>query len=439
MNRISVIGTGYVGLVSGACLAEFGLNVTCMDIDASKIESLKAFKIPIYEPELEELVAKNVKAGRLNFTTDIAEAVENSSTIFIAVGTPPQEDGSADLQYVLAAARSIAEHMNSYKVIVDKSTVPMGTGKKVKSVIQETLENRSLDIPFDVVSNPEFLREGSAVKDFMHPDRIVIGCESEKAAAIMKNIYRVLFINNHPFVITNIETAELIKYAANAFLATKIAFINEMSILCEKSSANVQDVARAMGLDGRIGKYFLHAGPGFGGSCFPKDTKALLNISREYGCENEIMKAIVSSNDKQKLRMVEKIQTAMSGVQGKTFAILGLSFKPETDDIRESSSILIIKRLLDEGAMVRAYDPISMENAQKYAFSKGEIYFAQDEYDCVTNADAVVIITEWNQFRNLDITKIKETMNDDYFFDLRNIYERNYIEEYGFNYYGVGR
>lgn len=439
MNRISVIGTGYVGLVSGACLAEFGLNVTCMDIDNSKIESLKAFKIPIYEPELEELVSKNVKAGRLHFTTDIAEAVENSSTIFIAVGTPPQEDGSADMQYVLSAATSIAEHMNSYKVIVDKSTVPMGTGRRVKSVIQKTLESRALNIPFDVVSNPEFLREGSAVKDFMHPDRIVIGCESTKAADIMKNIYRVLYINNHPFVITNIETAELIKYASNAFLATKIAFINEMSALCEKSSANVQDVARAMGFDGRIGKYFLHAGPGFGGSCFPKDIKALLNISREYGCENEIIKAIISSNEKQKLHMVEKIKGAMSDIQGKTIAILGLSFKPETDDIRESSSIIIIKRLLNEGAIIRAYDPISMENTQKYAFSKDEIYFAENEYDCVANADAVVIITEWNQFRNLDITKIKETMKGDYFFDLRNIYERSYIEEYGLNYYGVGR
>jgi UDPglucose 6-dehydrogenase len=309
----------------------------------------------------------------------------------------------------------------------------------VKGVIRETLEKRGIDIPFDVVSNPEFLREGSAVNDFMHPDRIVIGCESIKAQEIMKSIYRVLFINSHPFVFTNIETAELIKYASNAFLATKIAFINEMSILCEKSGANVQDVARAMGLDGRIGKYFLHAGPGFGGSCFPKDIKALLNISREYGCENEIVKAIISSNNKQKLRMVDKIKSAMGDICGKTFAILGLSFKPETDDMRESSAVVIIKQLLDNGAIIRAFDPVAMENAQKYAFVGDAIYYSQNEYDTTLGADAVVIVTEWNQFRNLDISAIKATMNGNYFFDLRNIYDRSYIEDYGFNYYGVGR
>lgn len=441
MNGISIIGTGYVGLVSGACLAEFGLRVICMDVDKTKIDTLKSFKMPIYEPELEEMVIRNVKAGRLSFTTDIKEAVGHSTTVFIAVGTPPQEDGSADMQYVLAAAKSVAENMEDYHVIVDKSTVPVGTGKRVKRIVEETLARRGVDVPFDVVSNPEFLREGSAVKDFIHPDRIVIGTESERARDVMKNIYRVLYINNHPFVFTNIETAELIKYASNSFLATKIAFINEMSGLCEKAGADVKDVARAMGLDGRIGRYFLNAGPGFGGSCFPKDTKALLNIGREFGSECGIVRAVVEANEKQKLRMADKIKGALpGGPRGKTIAVLGLAFKPETDDIRESSAIVIVRSLLKNGASIRAFDPVAAENAKKFGFSDhDDIYYAADEYDAANGADAVVIITEWNQFRNLDIKMLKSAMKGRAFFDLRNIYEQPYIEGFDLDYYGVGR
>ncbi|MDR3552667.1 MAG: UDP-glucose/GDP-mannose dehydrogenase family protein [Clostridia bacterium] len=439
MNSISVIGTGYVGLVSGTCLAEFGMDVTCMDVDKSKIDMLNTLKLPIYEPELEDLVEKNFKAGRLHFTCDIVEAVEHANAVFIAVGTPPQEDGSADMKHVLAAVRSVAEHMENYTVIVDKSTVPMGTGRLVEKVVRETLEQRGVDIPFDVVSNPEFLREGSAVKDFKHPDRIVIGCSSDRAREVMQSIYRVLYINNHPFIFTDIETAELIKYASNAFLATKIAYINEMSALCEASGANVQDVARAMGLDGRIGKYFLHAGPGYGGSCFPKDTKALLSISRDYGCESGIVRAVIEANAQQKLRMFNKISQAMGGVAGKTVAVLGLAFKPETDDMREASSVVIIREILKNGGNVRAFDPIAMENARSYVFNDDDIYYATNEYDAVKGADAVVIVTEWNQFRNLDLRKIRAAMNGRFFFDLRNIYERDYVEDFDYAYSGVGR
>lgn len=440
MNRISVIGTGYVGLVTGACLAEFGHNVTCMDVDAVKIGRLIDGIMPIYEQGLDVIVKNNCKAGSLHFTTDIKEAVENGDTIFIAVGTPPKEDDSADLQYVLAVARSIALHMNTYHVIVDKSTVPVGTGQKVKQTISEVLAQRGVKVPFDIVSNPEFLREGVAVKEFMKPDRIVIGCESEEAANVMKSIYRVLFLNNNPFVFTNIETAELIKYASNAFLANKIAFINELSALCEAVGADVQDVSRSMGLDGRIGKYFLHAGPGYGGSCFPKDTKALIEIGREYGCEMAITSAVVSSNERQKLRMVDKITAAMDGVEGKNIAILGLAFKPETDDMREAPSITLINELSKRGANIRVYDPAAMENARDLIFTdlKG-LYYANDEYECAQGADAVVIVTEWHRFRSLDLERIKSKVHDNFFFDLRNIYEKDIVGSLGFKYYGVGR
>ena len=439
MNRISVIGTGYVGLVTGACLAEFGHSVTCMDVDKTKIDKLEAGIMPIYEQGLDVIVKNNHSAGRLRFTTDIREAVENGDTIFIAVGTPPKEDGSADMQYVLAAVRSIAQHMNTYHVIVDKSTVPVGTGRKVRQAVQEVLTQRGVDVPFDVVSNPEFLREGVAVKEFMKPDRIVIGCESKKAEEIMKSIYRVLFLNNNPFVFTNIETAEMIKYASNAFLANKIAFVNELSGLCEAVGANIQDVSRSMGLDGRIGKYFLHAGPGYGGSCFPKDTKALIEIGREYGCDMSITSAVVNSNERQKLRMVDKITGAMDGTEAKTIAVLGLAFKPETDDMREAPAITIIRELLRRGARIRAYDPAAMENAKSIVFpdEKG-IYYAADEYDCVTGADALVIVTEWHRFRSLDLERIRASLRDGFFFDLRNIYEKAAAEALGFKYYGVG-
>lgn len=442
LNNISIIGTGYVGLVTGTCLAEFGMNVTCMDLDVTKINNLKRGSIPIYEPGLQPLVEKNYRSGRLTFTTDIQETVSKSSTIFIAVGTPPKEDGGADLQHVLAAARSIAEHMNEYKVIVNKSTVPVGTGKKVEKAIREVLRRRGLDIEFDVVSNPEFLREGAAVRDFMHPDRVVIGTDSEKARNVMKNIYSVLYLIDTPFVFTSVETAELIKYAANAFLATKITFINEMANLCDKIGADVHHVAKAMGLDGRIGKYFLHPGPGFGGSCFPKDTKALANIGQEYDVPMRLVNSVVAANDYQKSYMVQKIVQQMGSVAGKTLGVLGLAFKPETDDMREAPSISIVKALIDLGAKVKVYDPIAMENARIHAFpelSEDVLSYGNNEYDTVAGADAMLLITEWNMFRSLDLTKIKGLMKGSHFFDLRNIYERADVEALGFLYEGVGR
>lgn len=444
MNSISVIGTGYVGLVTGTCLSEFGMQVTCMDIDENKINQLKAGKIPIYEPGLESLLEKNYKSGRLKFTTNIKDAVDNSTAIFIAVGTPPREDGSADLQYVLSAAHSIAKNMTSYKLIVDKSTVPVGTGQKVKKIIKETLSERGLNIGFDVVSNPEFLREGAAVRDFMHPDRIVIGNDSEKARNIMKNIYNVLYLIDRPFIFTSIETAELIKYASNAFLATKISFINQIANLCDAVGADVHDVSKAMGLDGRIGKYFLHPGPGYGGSCFPKDTKALENIGKQYDIEMSLIHAVNCANEYQKKHAVHKIKEKMVTLKGKTIGILGLAFKPETDDMREAPSITIINELIKNGAKIKAFDPAAMENAKNYIFfndlfDEGKLEFCSDEYEAIVGADALVIVTEWNQFRNLDLYKIKQYMKDNYFFDLRNVYDREVIQEVGFNYEGMGR
>lgn len=456
MNQVSIIGTGYVGLVTGTCLAEFGMQVTCMDVDAGKIDRLRKGEIPIYEPGLETLVVKNHKSGRIRFTTDIKETVENSTTIFIAVGTPPREDGSADLQYVLSVARAIAENMTSYKVIVDKSTVPVGTGQKVKQVIQDVLKQRGLAIEFDVVSNPEFLREGSAVRDFMHPDRVVIGAESEASKNVMKNIYSVLYLIDTPFVFTSIETAELIKYAANAFLATKITFINEIANLCDQVGADVHHVAKAMGLDGRIGKYFLHAGPGYGGSCFPKDTKALVNIGDEFSVNMSLVQAVVAANENQKRYMVEKIERKIGNVTGKVFGILGLAFKPQTDDMREAPSIAIIRKLLDMGAKVRVYDPVAMDNAAQESFSDisiqksvdiqqvlqdtdFSILYCQDEYDAVKDADAVVLVTEWNEFRSLNLNRVKNLMKGNHFFDLRNVYDRAEVEAIGFVYEGVGR
>jgi UDPglucose 6-dehydrogenase len=456
MNTVSIIGTGYVGLVTGTCLSEFGMNVTCMDVDERKIKKLKEGILTIYEPGLEQLYEKNYNSGRLKFSTDIKEAVDYSTIIFIAVGTPPMEDGSADLQYVLSAARSIAENMDGYKVIVNKSTVPVGTGKKVKSTIKEVLCRRNVNYKFDIVSNPEFLREGAAVRDFMHPDRIVIGAESEEAKNIMRNIYNVLYLIDTPFVFTNLETAELIKYASNAFLATKIGFINEIANLCDAIGANVNDVSRAMGMDGRIGKYFLHAGPGFGGSCFPKDTKALVNIGNEYDTEMSIVKSVISSNENQRRLMVEKILYSMGDLRGKVIGVLGLAFKPETDDIREAPALSIINELIRQGARVKVYDPIAMDNAREYAFydvksmdarydfeghvgDDVSLVYCSDEYQAAEDAQAIVIVTEWNQFRNMDLLKIKGMMKGDFFFDLRNVYERSKVEKCGFIYTGVGR
>lgn len=444
MNSISIIGTGYVGLVTGTCLSEFGIRVICMDVDDSKIKALSRGEIPIYEPGLPALVAKNLESGRLRFTSDIAEAVAGSNTIFIAVGTPPGEDGSVDMQHVLAAAGSIAERMTDYKVVVNKSTVPVGTGRRVKELIRKTLERRGLPgLEFDIVSNPEFLREGSAVRDFMHPDRVVIGSENEKAANLMRDIYNVLYLIDTPFIFTTLESAELIKYASNAFLATKITFINEIANLCDAVGADVHAIAKAMGLDGRIGKYFLHPGPGYGGSCLPKDTMGLVSIGREKGVRMSVVDAVIEANEAQKRLMVEKIEAGLGGLDGKTVAILGLAFKPETDDMRAAPSVPIIQGLLAKGCRVRAFDPVAMENAAKGALAPyvGTAGFTTcvDEYDAVNGADAVVLLTEWNQFRHLDLQSLRELMRGRHFFDFRNVYEPKDMIERGFVYAGIGR
>lgn len=439
MSKIAVIGTGYVGLVSGALLSDFGHNVVCVDIDETKINALKSGIIPIFEPGLKSIVDANVFYKRLSFTTDITNAVRDNEIIFIAVGTPPSEDGSADLTYVLQAAKSIAESMNSYKVIVDKSTVPIGTGQKVKAVVQRMLDERGVDYPFDIVSNPEFLREGSAVYDFSHPDRVVIGAENERALQRMKEVYRVLYINETPFVETDIKTAETIKYASNAFLAMKITYINEMANFCEKVGANVQQVAKAMGKDGRISPKFLHPGPGYGGSCFPKDTSALASMAREYGEPITLIETTISANEKQKQRMSEKIIRGMVDISGKTIAVLGITFKPNTDDMRDAPSLVVLPELAKHGAKLRIFDPEGeKEGAWRLADISQNLTFCENEYDAIQGSDAIVILTEWNQFRNLDFDKIKSITGGKHFFDLRNIFKRAEMEERGFIYYGVG-
>lgn len=431
--HIGIIGTGYVGLVTGACFAEFGISVTCVDKDEKKIKSLKKGLIPFYEPGLDELVQRNIKQGRLRFTTRIKEAVESSLIIFIAVGTPPRGDGSADLKYVEEVAREIARHIDGYKVIATKSTVPVGTGEKLREIISRNLKEQ---IDFDIVSNPEFLREGAAIEDFMRPNRVVIGAKSQQAIAIMKDLYKPLYLIETPFVITNIETAELIKYASNSFLATKISFINEMANLCEKVGADVHMVAKGMGFDHRIGSKFLHPGPGFGGSCFPKDIKALLSIAEKHGVEMNVVRATLRTNERQREIMVDKIKNELKGLKGKTVAILGLSFKPNTDDLRDAPSIFIIRRLLEEGAKIKAYDPVAMNGARAIL---PEIKYCKDLYDTAEGADALVIVTEWNQFRNLELDRIKKILRQPYFFDLRNIYEPEKMKKLGFKYICAGR
>ncbi|HZH90987.1 MAG TPA: UDP-glucose/GDP-mannose dehydrogenase family protein [Pyrinomonadaceae bacterium] len=430
--QIAVIGTGYVGLVTGACFAEFGVDVVCVDIDAHKIERLNQGHMPIYEPGLDQLVATNAQAGRLTFTTDLKTAVERSLVILLAVGTPPLEDGSADLSHVEAAALSVAEHMNDYKVIVTKSTVPVGTGEHLRRIIGEKKKNAK----FGVVSNPEFLREGAAIGDFMRPDRVVIGSRDPEAIAIIKDLYRPLYLIETPFVITSLEGAELTKYAANAFLATKISFINEIANLCDRIGCDVHDVARALGMDNRIGKKFLHPGPGFGGSCFPKDTHAFLSIARQFNYDALIVNAVVRVNERQRELMVPKIEKLVGDLRGKTIAVLGLAFKPGTDDMREAPSVDIIGRLLESGATVRAYDPIAMEAARNYLPG---IEYAEDEYAAVTGADALVFMTEWNQFRALNMERVRELMRAPKIADLRNIYDPDAMIELGFQYVGVGR
>jgi UDPglucose 6-dehydrogenase len=430
---ISVMGTGYVGLVTGACFAEFGLHVTCMDIDAKRIARLEKGDVPFYEPGITELVTKGLKENRLHFTTDIAKAVEEALVIFIAVGTPTRTDGSADLSYVEEVGRAIAQAMTSYKVIVTKSTVPVGTGEKLREVIRahQTKPSR-----FDVVSNPEFLREGSAIEDFLRPNRVVIGADSAEAVAIMRDLYRPLYLIETPFVVTDIATSEMIKYASNAFLATKVSFINEMANLCEHVNADVQVVAKAMGLDHRIGSKFLHAGPGFGGSCFPKDVSALIQTGEKVGCNMEIARATSRVNERQRLLMVEKIQTAMGGLRGKTVALLGLSFKPNTNDLRDAPAIAIAERLLAEGCTVRVYDPAAMEEASKLLRTATP---CADAYDAAQGADALVLMTEWNLFRNLDLPKIKSALRQPLFIDLRNVYDPERMAALGFQYISIGR
>ena len=432
--RITMIGSGYVGLVSGVCFADFGHDVICVDKDASKIEALRRGEIPIFEPGLEQLVADNVRAGRLSFTTDVETSVADSDVVFIAVGTPSRRgDGHADLSYVYAAAREIAEHVKGFTVIVTKSTVPVGTGDEVERIVRET--NPQADVA--IVSNPEFLREGAAIEDFKRPDRIVIGLNDERARGVMTEVYRPLYLNQAPLLFTSRRTSELIKYAANAFLAMKITFINEMADLCEKVGANVQEVSRGIGLDGRIGSKFLHAGPGYGGSCFPKDTLALAKTAQDYDSPVRLIETTVSINDNRKRAMGRKVIAAMGGdIRGKAIAVLGLTFKPNTDDMRDSPSISIIQTLQDAGATVTGYDPEGMENARLVI---DNITYADDAYSAARDADALVIVTEWNQFRALDFARLKSVMKAPVLVDLRNIYRHDEVAKHGFAYTSVGR
>jgi UDPglucose 6-dehydrogenase len=438
MHKIAVIGTGYVGLVTGTCLADFGMDTVCVDINEQKINNLKKGEVPIYEPGLTEMVIRNVQYKRLQFTTDMAEAVNNAEVIFIAVGTPPQEDGSADMKYVMTVAEQIATHMNGYKLVINKSTVPVGTGQRVKTAIAQKLKELGKDIDFDVVSNPEFLREGTAIYDFTHPDKVVIGAETEKAKEIMKNVYRVLYLNETPFIYTNIESAEMIKYANNAFLALKISFINEVANLCEKVGASVQQVANAIGKDGRIGSKFLHPGPGYGGSCFPKDTHALAHIGREYDSPMQLVEATIRVNDNQKLKMVQKIEEAIVELEGKKLAVLGLTFKPKTDDMRDAPSLTIIRELAKKGVALNVYDPIGMHEAKAQLADVDSIRYCMDEYEAIEDCDGVIIVTEWHQFRNLDLERLKSSLKAPFFFDFRNIYDKQRMNQLGFNYFGVG-
>ncbi len=432
--KITMIGSGYVGLVSGVCFAEFGHDVICMDLNADKIEGLKKGIIPIFEPGLEEMTLDNVKAGRLTFTTDIKAAVAESDVVFIGVGTPTnKETGHADLKYVYAAARDIATAVDGFTVVVTKSTVPVGTGDEVERIIRET--NPNADVA--VVSNPEFLREGAAIKDFMIPNRIVVGIEDERARPVMTEVYRPLFINQSPLMFTTRRTSELIKYAANAFLALKITYINEMADLCEAVGANVQEVARGIGLDNRIGTKFLHAGPGYGGSCFPKDTLALVKTAQDFNAPLKLVEATVEVNDARKSKMTQKVIKAMGGdVAGKTVAVLGLTFKPETDDMRDSPAITIVHELVAAGATVRAFDPEGMANAREVL---PPITYCDGPYDAATGADAVVVVTEWNEFRGMDLKRIKAAAKGAVLVDLRNIYRKEEVARHGFTYTSIGR
>lgn len=434
--KITMIGTGYVGLVTGTCFAEFGHHVTCVDKIEDKISRLKEGKTPIYEPGLDALVAKNVSEGRLKFTTSLDDAIPEAEAVFIAVGTPSSRrgDGYADLTYIYAAAKEIAHYLQDYTIIVDKSTVPVGTARQVARIISE--ENPKAD--FDVASNPEFLREGAAISDFMRPDRVIIGVESKRSEQVLREVYKPLFLRDTPIVSTSIETAELTKYAANAFLAVKISFINEIAAVCEAVGADVSDLAKGIGMDGRIGNKFLHPGPGYGGSCFPKDTLALMRIVQEHGESVRIVEAAVEVNAAQKARMVKKIRDMLGGSEaGKTVAVLGLTFKPETDDMREAPAATILPALLEKGAHIKAHDPKGMEEAKKYL--PDGVEYVENGYKACDGADAVILMTEWNQYRALDLEKIKKIMKEPVFIDLRNVYDPATMKELGFRYIGVGR
>ena len=433
--NVATIGAGYVGLVSSACFAEFGASVTCIDIDSARIDKLREGVIPIYEPGLAELINKNMAQGRLSFRAGYDAAIAECDLVFIAVGTPARRgDGHADLKYVYQAARDIAPYLEGYTVIVDKSTVPVGTARDVKRIVAEVNPGAE----FDVASNPEFLREGAALADFMRPDRVVIGVETERAEQVLRELYRPLNLIETPMVVTGLESAELIKYAANAFLATKISFINEISALCEAVNADVHAVARGIGLDGRIGRKFLHPGPGYGGSCFPKDTRALVRIAQENNVTSRIVEAVIEVNEAQKARMIDKIRTALGGSEnGKTLAVLGLAFKPETDDMRDAPALSILPRLIDNGARIQAHDPQAMPEA-KALLPESVLYF-DEVYAALAGADAAVLMTEWNAYRGMDLDRIKRTMRGNVFIDLRNVYEPESMRAAGFDYVCVGR
>ncbi|MER2996445.1 UDP-glucose dehydrogenase family protein [Pontibacter populi] len=435
--RIAVVGTGYVGLVTGTCFSEVGIDVTCIDIDTNKIENLKKGILPIYEPGLEEMVARNTQKERLSFSTDLATSIQGCDAAFIAVGTPPGEDGSADLKYVLAVARAIGQNMNDYMVVVTKSTVPVGTANKVRKAIEEELTARGVDIPFDVASNPEFLKEGAAIEDFLKPDRIVVGVASEKAETVMTKLYKPFLMNGHPLIFMDIPSAEMTKYAANAMLATKISFMNDIANLCEIMGADVNMVRKGIGSDARIGNKFIYPGIGYGGSCFPKDVKALIRTANENGYEMRVLKSVEEVNENQKSVLFNKISTHFNGnLAGKTFAIWGLSFKPKTDDMREAPSLVIIKKLLEQGAQVKAYDPVAMEEAKH---SLGDtIQYGKDEYETLIDADALLLVTEWPEFRSPNFTVASKLMKDKVVFDGRNIYDAKDLNEKGFTYYGIG-
>ncbi|RNC89639.1 MAG: UDP-glucose/GDP-mannose dehydrogenase family protein [Allomuricauda sp.] len=436
--NIAVIGTGYVGLVTGTCFAETGVNVVCVDIDKRKVEMLRNGLVPIYEPGLDTLLERNIEKGRISFTTSLKEAIADTDAVFIAVGTPPDEDGSADLKYVLGVAREVGQHMNDYKVIITKSTVPVGTSFKVKAAVQEELDKRGTQIPFDVASNPEFLKEGSAVDDFLKPDRIVVGIETKRAEKVMRRLYKPYLMNGHPLLFMDIFSSEMTKYAANSMLATKISFMNDIANLCELVGANVDLVRKGIGSDTRIGNKFIYPGTGYGGSCFPKDVQALVRTADEYGHSLEVLKAVEAVNYRQKKTLVEKIKKHFGkDLKGKQFGLWGLAFKPKTDDMREAPSLVIIDELIAMGAKVRAYDPVAMEEAGRILGDK--IEYAKDEYDACIDADALILVTEWSEFRMPNFRILDKLMNGKTIFDGRNVYDPAEIEDEGFDYYSIGR